>query len=541
MNSNRIIGMLLLFGFIWAGCKKQKGGGADSDALLYRVVGNRIVDANNQPVRIAGVAFGNEVWTDKELPYTHHGAIDYQRVKNMGMNAIRFYLNYKTFENDDAPYTYKESGWRWLDENIAWARANGVYLILNMHVPQGGFQSLGTGDALWNNMEHQNRLAALWKAIAARYAREQQIIGFGPLNEPVPTQDISQWEQLAQRLADEIRSVDKNHILFIERAIYVKSKPETADYNFPRVNVSNAVLEFHFYDPFSYTHQLFSWANMGEGGRYPDESVITATDTRWYTATFNNPALAPGTSGWQYVEGVKYVISDNNIKLALPALVGAAVGGKVYFDDVVIKEYDAAGNFVQEVLRLSLESQDGWGFWSSNNTGSSGLLPNAGIGNTGCLFIANASGDCNISNYNHLFVPRPGFAYQASGWMKGEALATASACKIRLDFLTSPAPIFSRNKAYLEAVLKKFTNWAAQKNVPLYMGEFGAGIHCFQNGKGGLQWVTDMVDIAQANQIYFTYHTYHEDNFGLYFGYGSLPDPSLANQPLIDLFTAKLR
>jgi endoglucanase len=50
-----------------------------------------------------------------------------------------------------------------------------------------------------------------------------------------------------------------------------------------------------------------------------------------------------------------------------------------------------------------------------------------------------------------------------------------------------------------------------------------------------------MIDLAAQYKLYFTYHTYHEDNFGLYFGYGSLPNPAHVNQPLIDLFKLKLR
>jgi hypothetical protein len=30
-------------------------------------------------------------------------------------------------------------------------------------------------------------------------------------------------------------------------------------------------------------------------------------------------------------------------------------------------------------------------------------------------------------------------------------------------------------------------------------------------------------------------HVYHEDNFGLYYGYGTLPDPAQANMELIAL------
>ena len=80
-----------------------------------------------------------------------------------------------------------------------------------------------------------------------------------------------------------------------------------------------------------------------------------------------------------------------------------------------------------------------------------------------------------------------------------------------------------------------------QKNIPVYLGEFGAGVHCFENNKGGLQWVADMTDIIKGYNIHFTYHAYHEDSFGLYFGYGTLPDPNNANQPLIDLLTQKLQ
>ena len=89
--------------------------------------------------------------------------------------------------------------------------------------------------------------------------------------------------------------------------------------------------------------------------------------------------------------------------------------------------------------------------------------------------------------------------------------------------------------------MNKYINWSKQKNVPVYMGEFGAGIHCFDNDKGGLQWVSDMIDICQNNNVYFTYHAYHEDSFGLYFGYTTLPNASNANTPLINLFTEKLK
>ena len=89
--------------------------------------GERIVDGTGQPVRLRGVAFGNQVWGSKALPLTHHGEVDFQRVRDMNMNAVRFYMFYGTFEDDAAPGVYKDAGWRWLDDNVGWARRHGAF------------------------------------------------------------------------------------------------------------------------------------------------------------------------------------------------------------------------------------------------------------------------------------------------------------------------------------------------------------------------------------------------------------------------------
>ena len=57
----------------------------------------------------------------------------------MGANSTRFLLNHVTFEDDAAPYVYKDAGWTWIDQNVAWAKAHGIHLIFNMHVPRAAF------------------------------------------------------------------------------------------------------------------------------------------------------------------------------------------------------------------------------------------------------------------------------------------------------------------------------------------------------------------------------------------------------------------
>lgn len=525
-------------------CKKQSApgtGGTLPNAAFLHTEGSFIKDKNGKTLQLKGIAFGNEVWSDN-LPLTHHNEADFIRLKNMHANTIRFYMNYKIFESDAAPYSYKQSGWDWIDTNIAWAKKHDIGLILNMHVPQGGYQSQGTGDALWNIPENQNRLTALWAAIAEKYKDEPAVIGYGLVNEPVPVTSLQQWQQLAQRIVNAIRAKDKHHIVFVEKPIWIKNvQYEDANYNFPAINDNNLVYEFHSYDPFQYTHQLFSWGSPGNGGKYPDENILSYTNGRWYTATFNNPRLAAGNNEWAYFEGEKYLITDAKIKIGLPALVGASVNGTVYFDDIAIKEYDSKNNFTRTVLSMNLNNKDGWGYWSSNNTGMGDLSLQNGNNDAASLYIKGSTGDCNLSNYNKAFITKPGYSYQICGWMKGENVAAGASCMLRIDFINTDDPVYSRNKDYLLAVLKKYADFSVQKNIPVYLGEFGAGVHCFENNKGGLQWVADMTDIIKGYNIHFTYHAYHEDSFGLYFGYGTLPDPNNANQPLIDLLTQKLQ
>jgi endoglucanase len=123
--------------------------------------------------------------------------------------------------------------------------------------------------------------------------------------------------------------------------------------------------------------------------------------------------------------------------------------------------------------------------------------------------------------------------------MKGRQVPADAQVQIRLDFLGSGAPIQVRNKAFLASQLDRYLAWGHAHGVPLLLGEFGLFRPCFENDRGGLRWVEDMVDLAAQAGLSFTYHAYHEDGFGLYRGDGVI-DPSRANQPLIDLFTRKL-
>ncbi len=498
---------------------------------------------SREEVKLRGISFSNDVYSNERIPKSHSEK-DYKRVAGMGMNCIRFYMNYITFEEDEKPYVYKKEGYKWIDKNIAWAKKNNIFLILNMHFPQGGFQSNSKGGALWDDQENAKRLTALWKDIAKHYATEPTIAGYDLVNEPIVTRSLDQWKDLAQQITDEIRQVDTNHLIIVERVNAINRNWEnTKDYNFVKVNDENTMYTFHFYSPIEYTHQNTDWTGMGDGGHYPDTTTIeTLPDTKWMNATFANPLLPAGTTGWQYYEGVKFQVNDPRILLGKPAFGSSRNSGEAYFDDFIIKEYDMNGVFVRDIQKIDPETDSGWWFWSKNSVGTKELTNQFHSGE-GSISISRTTDEANISCNKYRFRVTQGYYYSISGWMKGDDIPKRAKVQMRIDFETigTGEKITYRNKSYLEQELTKYLTWTKENNLPVFVGEFGLYRDCFNSEKGGLNWVKDILDLLNKHEMNYCYHTYHEDAFGLYYGHGQLPDPVKSRKELIKLFTEELK
>ena len=256
---------------------------------FIRAENNLLKDGDGNTVLLKGIAFGNNVWANPATPCkTHHTEASYKELSELGFNSVRFYLNYGLFEDDDAPYRYKAEGWDWLDWNIETAKKYDIRLVLNMHYPQGGFQSNGNGTELWTVEENKKRLTALWTEIARRYKAEPTITAFDLVNEPVVAEKstleetFAQWQNLAQEITYSIRTADTNHMIMIERLNAYKNLETgisnwnnnmNGNMNFFLIDDTNLTYEFHIYDPFVFTHQNASWVESSRGvfAVYPDE------------------------------------------------------------------------------------------------------------------------------------------------------------------------------------------------------------------------------------------------------------------------------
>ncbi|WP_343633822.1 cellulase family glycosylhydrolase [Fluviicola sp.] len=352
--------------------------------------GRQILDGNNTPIRLEGVNLGGwllwEGWiwgsgyTQEKTIYNriknkvgqasadafrdsvyHHFITrkDIEAISGECFNLVRLPFNHTILEDDANPYVYKQSGWDLLDSVLDWCEDNDLYVLFDMHSAPGGQSTYFVTDPdspnMWADPVYQTRTAELWKAIANRYKNRGIVAGYDLLNEPVAPAD-STLVQFYELLVDSIRTVDTNHMLFIE------GKDASTDFSiFTSLPDPNMVFAFHFYSwfvwnipdaldeyvalsqnmnvpvmcgewgennyaPLSTTLDYFkdpakqisgetfwTWKKMFSGGNYPcyvgvDTSSLWNKSIKWISNGFNpNPTVAEMQQGMnEFVQNMKF-------------------------------------------------------------------------------------------------------------------------------------------------------------------------------------------------------------------------------------------
>jgi endoglucanase len=171
----------------------------------------------------------------------HTRKSDIDAMARWGFNSVRLPIHYNllTLPVEKEPVagkdTWLEDGFRRIDTLLAWTKANGMYLILDLHAAPGGQgNDLPIADrdpakpSLWQSEENRRKTIALWRELARRYANEPGIGAYDVLNEPnwdfsAPGGDHGCKEtgnaplkQLYTDIAAAIRQVDKRHMIVIE-------------------------------------------------------------------------------------------------------------------------------------------------------------------------------------------------------------------------------------------------------------------------------------------------------------------------------------
>lgn len=513
--------------------------GRSSDEFVK--VAGKGLSSNGQPTRLEAVNFSNFYYDDVDgselLESEHHTEQDFVRVKEMGFNSIRFAMDGNWYLED------RDVFWEWLDRNVEWAKKHDVRLILNLHTPIGGYWlDRGNEDYsfdLWSDAALRQQNVDLWRQVADRYKDEPAVAAYDLLNEPVTTDATGeQWQEFAEQLVAAVRSVDRDHLLVVGALYGVEGLYGTGgqDPHF-LVGDDNVMYDFHFYEPFAYTHQYAGWMTSGDGGRYPDPDVIMGSGSpqRLGESRIVTDALPAGTTEWAQYDSGKVTVKDETARAATPLIVAdGSMTGTAYFDAVTVTEYAPDGTEIRKVIddRISGDSALNWYEWQTVDA----VTPDAdfaressGSDDDASLSITDASLAGSIagwSNDAHLFEVVPGNQYRIQGFMRGDNISGSTGkdprIHLRLDvYAESPGAtggrFLQRDKAYLEDEMKKHLQFGIDHHVPMSVMEFGTIRQTFEiEEKGGDRWVADMLDLLQAKDLSFAYWEYHGPDMGIF-------------------------
>lgn len=150
---------------------------------------------------------------------------DIKFIKRAGFNSVRVPFNYRLFVAEGEPRRLEGVGYELLDRVVGWCKREGLYVILDMHAAPGGQTGDNIDDSwgypfLFESPESQELTVRIWQKIAARYKDEPAVLGYDLLNEPIPhffdTAHLNpKLEPLYRKIVAGIRSVDRNHIIFL--------------------------------------------------------------------------------------------------------------------------------------------------------------------------------------------------------------------------------------------------------------------------------------------------------------------------------------
>jgi hypothetical protein len=234
---------------------------------FLHVSGRNIVDANGKKVRLRGTCPGG--WMNMEDFINGHPGAEhtlraqmaevlgpsraqffFERMldhffneddviflKKAGATVVRIPLNYRHFEDDAAPFKYKETGFARLEQILRHCEKHGLYVILDLHSAQGWQNVHWHSDnasrisLFWEVPFYEDRFVALWQEFARRYGNRAVVAGYDVLNEPCSNNSLGDypwniysnykpnWDRINsvyRRLVSEIRKIDSKHIIFLE-------------------------------------------------------------------------------------------------------------------------------------------------------------------------------------------------------------------------------------------------------------------------------------------------------------------------------------
>lgn len=191
---------------------------------------------------------------------------DFSEIAARGFETVRLPVRFSNHAAAGAPYTIDAAFMDRVEHVVDSARAAGLRVILDLHHyedPQG--------DVFADPVAQTARLAALWKQIGERFRGKDAMVWFELLNEPHGQITHANLLSVLGPALEEVRKTNPTRPVVIGGEFWSGINSLAA---LPLPDDPYIVATFHYYDPFSFTHQGASWVTPSPpmGATFPSGS-----------------------------------------------------------------------------------------------------------------------------------------------------------------------------------------------------------------------------------------------------------------------------
>lgn len=244
---------------------------------------------------------------DKEHLDTFITEQDIATIDSWGADHVRLPVDYENIENEDG--SIKEDGYTYIDNCISWCRKYHLNLVLDLHKTYGYiFDDPAYSSEFFYNPKMQDRFLSLWKNIINRYYKDSDILMLELLNEVVPSNVVDEWNDLAARAINVIRSVSKNVKILYGGVSY---NAVTSIKKLLPPQDANIIYNFHCYEPLIFTHQTAWWVedmpkdfHMNYPGSIDDYIKISKTMKGAMCGALADENVRPSSLGPDFFEAI---------------------------------------------------------------------------------------------------------------------------------------------------------------------------------------------------------------------------------------------
>jgi len=305
-------------------------------------------------------------WYPPETAIEHRfDDADFQLIHDLGFTFVRLPLALDLLYDPAAPNRLHTENLSLLDSALDDLLRYDLAVMVDVH---GLFLDTETFD--YSTLEADDpfldEFEAFWRGLAAHLStRDPERVFLELLNEPVFYEDPAAWLPIQTRLVAAVRASAPQHTIIVGGAWW--SDRETLLAMKPLAD-PNIIYNFHFYDPFVFTHQGADWVD-------PPISLLQRVP---YPATPQNmlPALQLVADPDAQAALIAYSTESWNAAMIETEIAAVATWAAAHGVRVICNEFGAyslappldRAQWLQDV-RTALEAhQIGWAMWSYDDS-----------------------------------------------------------------------------------------------------------------------------------------------------------------------------